>query len=169
MVSFRGTYWLSRAYFILLRVCRFFLFLSFFLLFSGVQYLLRYGGKFNNTFNKAVKFFLGSWVEFRGAGCFSNITGLVQFGKNLSFILSPFASYNYFLQSISVKLIYQFSYPNNSYLFFRFLERVFEEERNGNRKENSQGVTTSYWLQKKNRTVKDRNDKILGFDNVFIG
>ena len=33
MVSFRGTYWLSSAYFILLRVSRFFLFLSLFLFF----------------------------------------------------------------------------------------------------------------------------------------
>ena len=32
MVSFRGTYWLSSTYFILLRVFRFFLFLSFFFL-----------------------------------------------------------------------------------------------------------------------------------------
>ena len=28
--------------------------------FCGVYYLLRYGGKFNNTYNKAVKLFLGS-------------------------------------------------------------------------------------------------------------
>ena len=33
-----------------------------------------------------------------------NITGLVQFEKNLSYILSPLASKNYLLQSISVKL-----------------------------------------------------------------
>ena len=41
-------------------VCRFFLFLSFFLHFCGVHYLLRYGLKFNNTYNKAVDLFLGS-------------------------------------------------------------------------------------------------------------
>ena len=36
--------------------------------------------------------------------------------------------------------------PNNGYLFFRFLERVFEGERNGNRKENKLkiSVTISY-------------------------
>ena len=51
------TYWLSSAHFILLRVCRFFVFLSYF---RGVHYLLRYGSKFNNTYNKAVKLFLGS-------------------------------------------------------------------------------------------------------------
>ena len=51
------TYWLSSAHFILLRVCCFFLFLSYF---RGVHYLLRYGSKFNNTYNKAVKLFLGS-------------------------------------------------------------------------------------------------------------
>ena len=60
MVSFRGEYWLPSTYLILLRLCRFFLFLSFFLFFCGVHYLLRYGGKFNNTYNKAVKLFLGS-------------------------------------------------------------------------------------------------------------
>ena len=49
VVSFRGTYWLSSSYFILLCVFRFFLFLSFFLIFCGFYYLLRYWGKFFNT------------------------------------------------------------------------------------------------------------------------
>ena len=66
-----------------------------------------------------------------------NTTGLVQFGNNLSYIFSPLASQNYFLQNISMKLIYQFLYPNNGYLFFRCLERVFEEERNENKEGNS--------------------------------
>ena len=46
IVSLRGTYWLSSANFILLRVFRFFLF-SFFL--CGFYYLLRYWGKLVNT------------------------------------------------------------------------------------------------------------------------
>ena len=33
---------------------------SFFLLFCGLHYLLMYGGKFNNTYNNAIKLFLGS-------------------------------------------------------------------------------------------------------------
>ena len=36
-------------------------------------------------------------------------------------------------QSISVKLIYQFLYLINGYLFFRCLEKVFEEEKNENK------------------------------------
>ena len=65
--------------------------------------------------------------------------------------------------------MYQFLYPNNEYLFFKYLEKVFEEEKNGNREQNSRGVTTSYWPQKKDRKVKNRNDEILAFDLVFIG
>ena len=50
MVSFRGTYWLSIIYFILLCVflCLSFLFL-FFLAFCEFYYLLRYLGKFSDT------------------------------------------------------------------------------------------------------------------------
>ena len=66
-----------------------------------------------------------------------NTTGLVQFGNNLSYIFSPLASQNFSLQNISMKLIYQFLYPNNGYLFFRYLERIFEEERNKNKEGNS--------------------------------
>ena len=72
-----------------------------------------------------------------------NVTGLVRFGKNLNYILPPRASNNYLQQSISVKLIYQFLYLINGYLLFRCLETVFEEERNENKKGNSQGVTTT--------------------------
>ena len=58
-----------------------------------------------------------------------NVTGLVEFEKNLSFILPPLACYNYYLQQgISVKLIYQFLCLINGCLFFRCLEEVFEEE-----------------------------------------
>ena len=66
-----------------------------------------------------------------------NKTSSVQFGKNVSYISSPLASYNYFLQNISMKLIYQFLYSNNAYLFFSCIGRVFEEERNENKKGNS--------------------------------
>ena len=48
-----------------------------------------------------------------------------------------------------------------------FFEKVFEEERNVNKKEISRGITTSYRSEKKDRKVKDRNDEILGFDHVL--
>ena len=99
----------------------------------------------------------------------NNQFGLVWEKLELNLELSLLASQNYFLQSICAKLIYQFLYPNNGYLFVRCLVKVFEEERNGNRKENSPGVTTRYWRQKKDRKVKDRNDQILGFELVFVG
>ena len=136
-----GQYWLSSSYFILYCVFRFFPFET-----SGVS-----RGKL-----------LQSYIVI-------NVTGLIQFVKNLSYILPPLGSQNYLLQSISVKLIYQFLYLVNDYLFFRCLEKVFEEERNENRKRISQGVTTSQLPQKENRKVKNRNDKILGFDLVFVG
>ena len=63
-----------------------------------------------------------------------NITSLVQFGKNLSYILPRLASQSYFQQSISVKLIYQF-YLINGYFVFRCLEKVFKEERTRIKKE----------------------------------
>ena len=68
---------------------------------------------------------------------------MVQFVKNLSYILPPLASENYLQQSISVKLIYQFLYLINGYLFFRSLEIVFEEERKEDKKGNSRGVATT--------------------------
>ena len=61
-----------------------------------------------------------------------SITGLTEFGKNLSYALSSLAPSNYFLKSISVKLIYQFLSFINDYFSSRSLEKVFEEERNGN-------------------------------------
>ena len=45
------------------------------------------------------------------------------------------------LQSISVKLIYQFLSLSYCFLFFRCLQKVFEEERNKNKDGNSRGVT----------------------------
>ena len=80
-----------------------------------------------------------------------NIAGLVQFGKNLSHILPPLASYNYLQRSISVKLIYQFLYLINGYLLFKCLEQVFEEERNQNKKGNSQvpGLRSATLFKKK--------------------
>ena len=71
IVSLCGTYWLSSAYFILLRVFNFFLFLSLFLFFCKFYYLLRYWGKVANTWNKALELFLDSSVEFRRVSCFS--------------------------------------------------------------------------------------------------
>ena len=78
----------------------------------------------------------------------------VQFGKNFSYILPPLASQNYLLQSISVKLIYQFLYLIYGFLFFRCLEKVFEEERNKNKDGNSRGVAISQLLQKETGMMK---------------
>ena len=64
-----------------------------------------------------------------------NVTGLAHFGKKLNYIFPPVVSQNYLLQSISVKLMYQFLYLINIYLFFRCLEKVFEDERRENKKE----------------------------------
>ena len=86
--------------------------------------------------NNALRLFLGgvSRGELLQPYLVVNVTGLVQFRKNFSYILPPLASYNYYLQqSISVKLIYHFLYLV-SYLFFKCLEEVFEEERNENEK-----------------------------------
>ena len=57
----------------------------------------------------------------------------------------------------------------NSYLFFRCLEKVFEKEKNENKKGKIRAVTTNYTQQKEGRKVKDRGDEILGFDLVFVG
>ena len=72
-----------------------------------------------------------------------NVTGLVYYRKKLIYILPPLASQNYLLQSVPVKLIYQFLYLINGYLFFRSHEEAFEEERNENKKVNSRGVTSN--------------------------
>ena len=81
-----------------------------------------------------------------------NVTGLFQFGKNLSYILSPLASKDYLLQNISVKLTYQFLYFIYSYLLFRCLEKVLEEERN----KNQEGKLIILEI--------DRDVETLGFD-----
>ena len=63
-----------------------------------------------------------------------NVTSLVPFGEYLSYILPPLASYNYLQESISVKLIHQFLYLIDGYLFFRWLEKETEAERDENKK-----------------------------------
>ena len=131
---------------ILLRMFRLFLFFSFFLIFLWI--LLLFGWKESLSILKikhwAVSRFLsGVRSELLQPYLVINVTGLVQFGKNLNYILPPLASYNYFQYSISTKLIYQFLYLINSYLFFRSLENVFEEERNENMKRKSRGVPTT--------------------------
>ena len=84
-----------------------------------------------------------------------NVIGWVHLGKNFSFNLSFVASYNYLLQSISVKLMHQLLCLINGYLFFSFLEQVFDDEKNGNRKKTPES--------------KRSGDEILGFDLVFVG
>ena len=63
-------------------VCCFSLFLSLFLYFCVFYYLLRYWGKFINTYNKSKELFLGIYLEFRGVGCNNEIVcfGLAFFG-----------------------------------------------------------------------------------------
>ena len=57
----------------------------------------------------------------------------------------------------------------NDYLFFRRLEKVFEEKRNAHKKKKRRGVTTNYNLQQKgDRKVKDRDNEILGFDFDYL-
>ena len=110
--------------------------------------------------------FLG--VVSRGALFLSiNVTVLVQFGKNFSQILPPLSNQNYLLQSISVRLIYQFLHLIYGYLFFRCFEKFLEEERNENKERNSRSVTIRQLPQKEDR--KDRDDEILGFDLAFVG
>ena len=83
-----------------------------------------------------------------------NVFGLVQFRKNLSYILLPLASQNYLLQNIYVKLIYQLLYLIYRYMFLRYLEKVFEEGGNENKDGNSRDATTSYLPQKEIEMMK---------------
>ena len=83
-----------------------------------------------------------------------NVFGLVQFRKNLSYILLPLASQNYLLQNIYVKLIYQLLYLIYRYMFLRYLEKVFEEGGNENKEGNSRDATTSYLPQKEIEMMK---------------
>ena len=83
-----------------------------------------------------------------------NVFGLVQFPKNLSYILLPLASQNYLLQNICVKLIYQLLYLIYRYMFLRYLEKVFEEGGNENKEGNSRDATTSYLPQKEIEMMK---------------
>ena len=148
MVSFRGTYWLPSVYFILLRVFRFFLFLFFFWFFLWIPLLFSFEVSLLSILKKrsgVVTRFL-SEVSRRALlqpYLVINLPGLVQFGKNLSYILPPLAFWNCLQQSISVKLMYQFLYLTNGYLFFRCYEKVFKGERNENKKGNIWGVTST--------------------------
>ena len=54
-------------------------------------------------------------------------------------------------------------------MFFRYLENVFEEERNENKKGKSRDVTTNYIQEKGDRKAKDQDDENLGFNFVFVG
>ena len=106
-----------RVYFILLRVCCLFLFLSFFLFllwsllpaeaFRKVfQCLLQISIVVPNFLSSVSRSGLiqplviniANWLVLLQL-LVINITGLVQFEKNLSYILSSLASKNYFLQS----------------------------------------------------------------------
>ena len=92
MVSFCGTYWLSSTYFIFLRLFRLFLFLSFFLRFfmssvtcggTGVRLVI-----LNKSSGVVPRFLSGSLRgELQQTYLAINVTSLVQFGKNLSYIM----------------------------------------------------------------------------------
>ena len=92
MVSFYGTYWLSSTYFIFLRLFRLFLFLSFFLRFfmssvtcggTGVSLVI-----LNKSSGVVPRFLSGSLRgELQQTYLVINVTGLLQFGKNLSYIM----------------------------------------------------------------------------------
>ena len=62
-----------------------------------------------------------------------------------------------------MKLIYQLLYLIYGYLIFRCLEKVFEEERNKNKEENSGGCYNKVTIE------RDRDDEILRFDLAFVG
>ena len=97
MVLFRGTCWLPSVYFILLRVFRFFLFLFFFWFFLWIPLLFSFEVSLLSILKKrsgVVTRFL-SEVSRRALlqpYLVINLPGLVQFGKNLSYILPPLAS-----------------------------------------------------------------------------
>ena len=52
-------------------------------------------------------------------------------------------------------------------MFFRYLEKVFGEKRNENKKGKSRSVTANYIQEKGDWKVKERDDEILGFDFLF--
>ena len=148
MVSFRGTYWLSSIYFILLRVFRFFLFLSLFPSFFASSNSF-WGIEVSLAILKIKQWSYPRLLSGLSRGkllqpyLVSNAAVLVRLGDNLNYIIPPLVSSNYMLQSIFLKLIYQFLYLIYGYLFFRLLEKVFEKERNRNKERHSRGVTTS--------------------------
>ena len=87
-VTFRATYWLSSAYFILLPVFRFFLFL-FFLNFCGFYHFLVVVRKVCQYLKQSIgvvpRFVSDvSRGELLQPYLVINVAGLVQFGKNLS-------------------------------------------------------------------------------------
>ena len=140
---FRGTYQLPSVYFILLRVFRFFLFLFFFWFFLWKSLLFSFEISSLSIFKKRIGVVPRFLSEVSALFSISDLFGLVQFGKNLSYILPALASYNCLQQSISVKLIYHCLYLINRYLFSRCYEKVFEEEKNENKKENNWSATTA--------------------------
>ena len=95
-MSLFGTYWLSKANFILLCVFHFFQFLSLFLFFCGFYYLgievsLSILQIKHWNFSYILKWSFEGWVA---SAFFSiiNVTGLVQFRERLSCILPPLVS-----------------------------------------------------------------------------
>ena len=108
---------LSSVCFDLQRVFRFFLFVSFFSYFFVDSTTCRTTTlTIPKIKHQCSRFFGGvSRGELFQSYSVINVIFLVQFGKNLSYILPPFALQNYLLQSISVKLICQFLCLINGY------------------------------------------------------
>ena len=108
---------LSSVCFDLQRVFRFFLFVSFFSYFFVDSTTCRTTTlTIPKIKHQCSRFFGGvSRGELFQSYSVINVIFLVQFGKNLSYILPPLALQNYLLQSISVKLICQFLCLINGY------------------------------------------------------
>ena len=114
-----------RVYFILLRVFRFFLFLSFFLIFLWILPLFGFEVRFLSEVSR------GELVQ---PHLVISLLGLVQFEKNL------YLTSTCLLELVAAEYLRQFLYLVNGYLFFRCLEKIFEEERNENKKGHSRSV-----------------------------
>ena len=115
-----------------------FYFFSFSVFFLWKSLLFSFEISSLSIFKKRIGVVLRFLSEVSALFSISALFGLVQFGKNLSYILPALASYNCLQQSISVKLIYQCLYLINLYLFSRCYEKVFEEKKkNENKKENN--------------------------------
>ena len=120
IVSLRGTYWLSIAYFILLLVFRFFLFLSFFLVFFedfttclGIEVSLPILKKEEWSCSWIPNWSFEEWIASALLSII-NVTGLVQFGEKLSYILPPLVS----LELLAAEYFCETNISNSIYIIY---------------------------------------------------